>query len=508
MMKLRKSIPGTFILIIYACLFLTMAAATIYHVIHHYDVTGDFELHSMIAFLFSIIIILISAFVPGHNKIIEILLITSLISVLFVIRLQAIWSTELASIDQSMIQSIMISSDKGSLLPAQANSDFLYQEFLRILFLFFGNKIYPVLIVQSLVQCVSLLLLTVSVRKTAGVAPALLTLSAFGFQPELLVSVTRLTPDVLVFFFVSAGIYAVFSILVSKSIFRSVFSGLLIALVCFIDRFGVVLIAISILFLISSHTRRFHKNEETIQPVRMFIRILLLFAAIALGLTGLFFIRVQSLNVEILNQFENLFQMYLNGFIPEAGEFFQNMALAYLQIPSVSRIIMILPALFVIVGYWKVKYDTVYAAIVLFIATHLYAGILQEPFWNMPVLLFVWIGISAVGVCQLFMILPLKQAAKEDAEKKDTEKDLLSDKKVEFIEENKTEELIIKELNITEDLSKADQTGNTSNNYLHNPLPVPPKHVKKTMDYSFEPDDAMMHYDVELKSDQTEYDLS
>ena len=89
-MKLRKSIPGTFILIIYACLFLTMAAATIYHVVHHYDVTGDFELHSMIAFLFSIIIILISAFVPGHNKIIEILLITSLISVLFVIRLPAL----------------------------------------------------------------------------------------------------------------------------------------------------------------------------------------------------------------------------------------------------------------------------------------------------------------------------------------------------------------------------------------------------------------------------------
>lgn len=129
----------------------------------------------------------------------------------------------------------------------------------------------------------------------------------------------------------------------------------------------------------------------------MFIRILLLFAAIALGLTGLFFIRVQSLNVEILNQFENLFQMYLNGFIRGEGEFFQkNMALAYLQIPSVSRIIMILPALFVIVGYWKVKYDTVYAAIVLFIATHLYAGIVQAR--NMPVLLFVWIGISAVGV--------------------------------------------------------------------------------------------------------------
>ena len=42
--------------------------------------------------------------------------------------------------------------------------------------------------------------------------------------------------------------------------------------------------------------------------------------------------------------------------------------------------------------------------------------------------------------------------------------------------------------------------------FIENPLPLPKKHVKKTMDYAFEPDEAMMKYDVEV-ADGDDYDI-
>ena len=37
--------------------------------------------------------------------------------------------------------------------------------------------------------------------------------------------------------------------------------------------------------------------------------------------------------------------------------------------------------------------------------------------------------------------------------------------------------------------------------FLDNPLPVPKKHVKKSIDYAFEPDADMMKYDIDISTD-------
>ena len=498
-MKLRKSIPGTFILIIYACLFLTMAAATIYHVVIHYDMTGNFELHSLIAFLVSVILILISAFIPWHNKVIEALLVVTLLSVLFVIRLQAVWSIDVSFIDQNLVQSVMIGTKQISSVIAKTNTEFIYHVILKALFLFFGNKIYPILLAQAVMQCAGLLILSTAIRKTAGSAPALLTLAAFGFQPELVSQVTQLTPDVIVFLCISLGIYATFSILVSKSFIRSIFSGLLIALVCFIDSFGVVLIAISFLFLVSSHTRLFYKKEETLQLVRLLFRFLLLIIFIIVGLIGLFLTKTHNLSFELLVQVVQLIHGYYMTWVSNAGFFFNNMAQAYLKIPSVIRIIMILPALFVVIGYWKVKYDTVYAATVLFISAHLYAGMVEQSVGIQFILMFAWIGISAVGICQLFMIKDNKKDASIPIEN-DQVMDRVNRKK-------EVSKKIINKDDEKQEVSNTEVKDTMPEHFLHNPLPVPPRHVKKTMEYAFEPEEATMHYDVALSEDKNDYDI-
>ena len=42
--------------------------------------------------------------------------------------------------------------------------------------------------------------------------------------------------------------------------------------------------------------------------------------------------------------------------------------------------------------------------------------------------------------------------------------------------------------------------------YIENPLPLPKKHVKKTMDYKFEPEEHLMKYDIEV-SETDDFDV-
>ena len=42
--------------------------------------------------------------------------------------------------------------------------------------------------------------------------------------------------------------------------------------------------------------------------------------------------------------------------------------------------------------------------------------------------------------------------------------------------------------------------------YIENPLPVPKKHIRKTMDYAFIPNESQMKYDIQV-SDNDDFDL-
>lgn len=43
--------------------------------------------------------------------------------------------------------------------------------------------------------------------------------------------------------------------------------------------------------------------------------------------------------------------------------------------------------------------------------------------------------------------------------------------------------------------------------FIENPLPLPKKHEKKEMTYAFEPEDALMHYDIDPEKDKLKYDV-
>ena len=55
--------------------------------------------------------------------------------------------------------------------------------------------------------------------------------------------------------------------------------------------------------------------------------------------------------------------------------------------------------------------------------------------------------------------------------------------------------------------AQATETKEQKIELIENPLPLPKKHEKKQMDYAFEPDEAEMHYDIELTEENAKFDI-
>lgn len=57
------------------------------------------------------------------------------------------------------------------------------------------------------------------------------------------------------------------------------------------------------------------------------------------------------------------------------------------------------------------------------------------------------------------------------------------------------------EINASGELQKVDKTA-----MIENVLPMPKKHVSRTLEYAFDPSEDMMHYDVEIENDDYDYE--
>jgi len=69
------------------------------------------------------------------------------------------------------------------------------------------------------------------------------------------------------------------------------------------------------------------------------------------------------------------------------------------------------------------------------------------------------------------------------------------------MKEEKQQDIEIEEMDIVESATKKKEI-----KFIENPLPLPKKHVKKSMDYRFEPEPELMKYDIEVKEND-DFDL-
>lgn len=68
-------------------------------------------------------------------------------------------------------------------------------------------------------------------------------------------------------------------------------------------------------------------------------------------------------------------------------------------------------------------------------------------------------------------------------------------------------EEVTEKVNVSADMNADDKEIESVVQFIENPLPLPKKHVKKTLDYAFEPDFEDMDYDINNISEEDDYDL-
>jgi len=111
-------------------------------------------------------------------------------------------------------------------------------------------------------------------------------------------------------------------------------------------------------------------------------------------------------------------------------------------------------------------------------------GITAESMNGRPLLLILMSVVAAIGLRELFAVSPV----------------------VEVAEDKETGEEVMQENVIGENILQNEEPEKEKPRFLENPLPLPKKHVRKTMEYAFVPENSQMKYDVEVK-DTDDYDV-
>ena len=178
--------------------------------------------------------------------------------------------------------------------------------------------------------------------------------------------------------------------------------------------------------------------------------------------------------------------IYLDGYLTNSG--FSRILSAWLITfqPEVPNIVSLLQAstpevmiLLVIMAInvfsFRRRKDrdiiTVWTLMTFALAALYVMGITTESMNNRPLLLTLMCIIAAVSVRELFQVAPVKVTVEE---------------KMNIIELD------------AEQMPQAEPAMIQKPRFLENPLPLPKKRVKKSMDYAFVPETSQMKYDVEV----------
>ena len=182
---------------------------------------------------------------------------------------------------------------------------------------------------------------------------------------------------------------------------------------------------------------------------------------------------------------------------------------------SIYYVVAILPVLFSfygVLGYLFDKKDKISA---LVLVTIVFAALMyfnnSENDFEIWYSLFVCI-LSGIGVKRLFFEGYKVKETVSEAENTETEEVIIEEINepgianvvsipAGKIEESKIKEVSFKAFDKTESVKAPLEEAKKEIKFLDNPLPVPKKHVKKSIDYAFEPEADMMNYDIEISAD-------
>ncbi len=357
-----------------------------------------------------------------------------------------------------------VTGQNGILLRSVQGSVYLYCMLLHGLFHVVGNQWIAGIWLQIFLQLIGAYLAYSGVKKLLSKIPALFVMGFILFAPISIKAGLTYSPQMLYFciFALAFNVMAKYIVISTEGEINKRFCwlfaimlGILMGFTCYLDISGFVL-----LFFVAVIPMVVREKEDSIwiksSIALVLVTMLTLFAA--LWIDSL----LSNTNIPAILEAWGI--LYGNNKL--------NLELMTSRL-SGDFIVLIVLACCGCFSFWrKVRTErfTPYILMAITMGVMVFSGITTENMDGSYLFHVLLAILASVSVTEMF--------AKTDVRKYEYDEEI---KNVEIQEKKKIE-------------------------YIENPLPLPKKHVRKTMDYAFIPEDAQMKYDVAV-SDTDDFDL-
>ena len=379
----------------------------------------------------------------------------------------------------------------GALPSVSHGASYLYTGMLSGLFSLFGNKQGVGIVMQIMLQLAGILLFYFAVRNLAGRKEAVISMAVMTFAPAVVNDSFTLMPENLYFCLFSGMLFliAAYKKFEETKERKTVGTVLLLVLLgigagymTYLDVIGMLLLA-GVCFVVMTKKRKNGRNMIYISVVS---------GVFVMTLTVMFFLEAFFEKTAVVSAFFSWWNLYF-------AKFAWNYMIAGPDISLLGSLAVCAGAAWCIFSFLRKKEDNgcfymlsiiVLAVFVSFGSQNMSYQLLVTAYWSVLAAL----GITSVMFGKTKSVELVKEVVKVSAENEVQKKE----KDIEIVE------LSAEEVSTENETSEYPQKKPIQ--YIENPLPLPKKHVKKTMDYKFEPEAHLMKYDIEV-SDDDDFDL-
>ncbi len=395
--------------------------------------------------------------------------------------------------DAAYFEVSKVTGQGGILVQSVQGSVYYYCLLLHGLFMLVGNHWIAGIWLQIVLQMLGAVLIFQAVKRLTDRGPAFIVFGFILFAPSSVEAGLTYSPQMLYF-----CIFALVLLLVADYMRRSheeeqypaamwaytIFVGIMIGSCCYIDVTGcLLLLPVFCLPMV----RREPENR-----VLWLVRLLLIIA-LTVGTFGLALLLDSILS-------GTTFLRVLNAWLVTYGSLSGELRI----ITEQSNVDLFVVIGFICLGvfsFWRRRKEerfTPFVLMVIGISLLCLGGITTENMNGSYLLHILFAMLAAVALTELFYTPPVLIMAHNLEEKPD----IIDLEKQEITKEGA---VVSRQIENTEE-QEGTEAVQKKRSFIENPLPGPKKHVRKSMDYAFTPDNSKMFYDVRV-ADSDDYDL-
>lgn len=401
---------------------------------------------------------------------------------------------------------------EGVLPQVAHGATYFYLQLLRMTFTIAGNHLMAGIWLQSILQMTGTILLYFGIRKLANAGAALLVVAYMMVMPSEVIKGITYSPNMLfqcVFGAAMLGIAMFFKRIYKEKqkpaiVVLHVITSMMIGLSCYLDISGLMLIALCV----TGIWLQVKKKEKVWNRPWRYCILLILMSALAFA--GCIAIDAFSSRSEWLAVLKAWCELYMpNAFVPFWG------------FESVNYLFVIAVALLVLVMfvYWFrrdgerfLPWLIMMLCLCLMKCFGLFSQFMDSFDW------FYWLAwiVGTIGVTECFVVTESaghKEVTRQKRNRVRTKSaDGVNDNMHDAVPQSVSNEVQDEEVKADfkedpqKELQKEPMHESKTVNYIPNPLPVPKRHVKKNMEFSFEPSQEEMKFDIEV-SENDDFDL-